>query len=138
MTVFGLHLKDVIDLNGQVEPNATVTKLYEDSHGILWIGLSKGLCSYDVRQKRIKQVYPDVGHVMGIVENKEGLIWICTQDNGLFQTTADEKLRSFKLDKNFSCLSIAPDWIFWELVTEESILMILQRISWSVIMRLAV
>ncbi len=73
-----MHLKDVIDLNGQVEPNATVTKLYEDSHGILWIGLSKGLCSYDVRQKRIKQVYPDVGHVMGIVENKEGLIWICT------------------------------------------------------------
>ena len=59
--------------------------------------LNKGLCSYDVRQKRIKQVYPDVGHVMGIVENKEGLIWICTQDNGLFQTTADEKLRSFKL-----------------------------------------
>lgn len=108
-----MHLKDVIDLNGQVEPNATVTKLYEDSHGILWIGLSKGLCSYDVRQKRIKQVYPDVGHVMGIVENKEGLIWICTQDNGLFQTTADEKLRSFKLDKNFSCLSIAPDWILW-------------------------
>ena len=135
-----MYLVDLIDLNGQVESNATVTKLYEDSHGILWIGLNKGLCSYDVRQKRIKQVYPDVGHVMGIVENKEGLIWICTQDNGLFQTTADEKLRSFKLDKNFSCLSIAPDWRFcgWELVTEESILMILQRISWSVIMRLAV
>ena len=108
-----MYLVDLIDLNGQVESNATVTKLYEDSHGILWIGLNKGLCSYDVRQKRIKQVYPDVGHVMGIVENKEGLIWICTQDNGLFQTTADEKLRSFKLDKNFSCLSIAPDWILW-------------------------
>lgn len=104
-----MYLEDLIDLNGQVESNATVTKLYEDSHGILWIGLNKGLCSYDVRQKRIKQVYPDVG----IVENKEGLIWICTQDNGLFQTTADEKLRSFKLDKNFSCLSIAPDWILW-------------------------
>lgn len=108
-----MYLVDLIDLNGQVESNATVTKLYEDSHGILWIGLNKGLCSYDVRQKRIKQVYPDVGHVMGIVENKEGLIWIYTQDNGLFQTTADEKLRSFKLDKNFSCLSIAPDWILW-------------------------
>lgn len=108
-----MHLEDLIDLNGQVEPNATVTKLYEDSHGTLWIGLSKGLCSYDVRQKRVKQVYSDVGHVMGIVENKEGLIWICTQNNGLFQTTADEKLRSFKLDKNFSCLSIAPDWILW-------------------------
>ena len=114
-----MHLKDVIDLNGQVEQNATVTKLYEDSHGILWIGLSKGLCSYDVRQKRVKRVYPDVGHVMGIVENKEGLIWICTQDNGLFQTTADEKLRSFKLERTSPvCLSLLMGFCGWELVTE--------------------
>ncbi len=95
-----MHLKDVIDLNGQVEPNATVTKLYEDSHGILWIGLSKGLCSYDVRQKRIKQVYPDVGHVMGsnqvnqIVADAYNHIWIDTNQkliefnprNGSFRT----------------------------------------------------
>lgn len=46
-----MHLKDVIDLNGQVEQNATVTKLYEDSHGILWIGLSEGLCSYGINPK---------------------------------------------------------------------------------------
>ena len=108
-----MQLKDVVDLNEQVGPNTTVTKLYEDSHGTLWIGLSTGLCSYDVRERRIKRIYPDVGHVMGIVENKEGLIWICTQDNGLFQTTADEKLHSFPLDLKFSCLSIAPDWILW-------------------------
>lgn len=134
-----MHLKDVIDLNGQVEPNATVTKLYEDSHGILWIGLSKGLCSYDVRQKRIKQVYPDVGHVMGIVENKEGLIWICTQDNGLFQTTADENFVLSNWTRiSLVCLLLPIGFCGWELVTEESILMILQRISWSVIMRLAV
>lgn len=118
-----MHLKDVIDLNGQVEPNATVTKLYEDSHGILWIGLSKGLCSYDVRQKRIKQVYPDVGHVMGIVENKEGLIWICTQDNGLFQTTADENFVLSNWTRiSLVCLLLPIGFCGWELVTEESIL----------------
>lgn len=134
-----MYLEDLIDLNGQVEPNATVTKLYEDSHGILWIGLSKGLCSYDVRQKRIKQVYPDVGHVMGIVENKEGLIWICTQDNGLFQTTADENFVLSNWTRiSLVCLLLPIGFCGWELVTEESILMILQRISWSVIMRLAV
>ena len=133
-----MYLEDLIDLNGQVESNATVTKLYEDSHGILWIGLNKGLCSYDVRQKRIKQVYPDVGHVMGIVENKEGLIWICTQDNGLFQTTADEKLLLNWTRISLVCLLLPIGFCGWELVTEESILMILQRISWSVIMRLAV
>lgn len=134
-----MYLEDLIDLNGQVESNATVTKLYEDSHGILWIGLNKGLCSYDVRQKRIKQVYPDVGHVMGIVENKEGLIWICTQDNGLFQTTADENfVLSNWIRISLVCLLLPIGFCGWELVTEESILMILQRISWSVIMRLAV
>lgn len=53
-----MYLEDLIDLNGQVESNATVTKLYEDSHGILWIGLNKGLCSYDVRQKRIPRFIP--------------------------------------------------------------------------------
>lgn len=134
-----MYLEDLIDLNGQVESNATVTKLYEDSHGILWIGLNKGLCSYDVRQKRIKQVYPDVGHVMGIVENKEGLIWICTQDNGLFQTTADENFVLLNWTRiSLVCLLLPIGFCGWELVTEESILMILQRISWSVIMRLAV
>lgn len=134
-----MYLEDLIDLNGQVESNATVTKLYEDSHGILWIGLNKGLCSYDVRQKRIKQVYPDVGHVMGIVENKEGLIWICTQDNGLFQTTADENFVLLNWTRiSLACLLLPIGFCGWELVTEESILMILQRISWSVIMRLAV
>lgn len=134
-----MYLVDLIDLNGQVESNATVTKLYEDSHGILWIGLNKGLCSYDVRQKRIKQVYPDVGHVMGIVENKEGLIWICTQDNGLFQTTADENFVLSNWTRiSLVCLLLPIGFCGWELVTEESILMILQRISWSVIMRLAV
>lgn len=134
-----MYLEDLIDLNGQVESNATVTKLYEDSHGILWIGLNKGLCSYDVRQKRIKQVYPDVGHVMGIVENKEGLIWICTQDNGLFQTTADENFVLSNWTRiSLVCLLLPIGFCGWELVTEESILMILQRISWSVIMRLVV
>lgn len=134
-----MYLEDLIDLNGQVESNATVTKLYEDSHGILWIGLNKGLCSYDVRQKRIKQVYPDVGHVMGIVENKEGLIWICTQDNGLFQTTADENFVLSNWTRiSLVCLLLPIGFCGWVLVTEESILMILQRISWSVIMRLAV
>lgn len=72
-----MYLVDFIDLNGQVELNVMVIKLYEDLYGILWIGLNKGFCSYDVCQKRIKQVYFDVGYVMGIVENKEGLIWIC-------------------------------------------------------------
>lgn len=134
-----MYLVDLIDLNGQVESNATVTKLYEDSHGILWIGLNKGLCSYDVRQKRIKQVYPDVGHVMGIVENKEGLIWICTQDNGLFQTTVDENFVLSNWTRiSLVCLLLPIGFCGWELVTEESILMILQRISWSVIMRLVV
>lgn len=108
-----MHLEDAIDLNGQVEQTTFVTKLYEDSHGRLWIGTSKGLCIYDIKEKKIKQTYDQVGHVTGIVENREGTIWVCAKDNGLWQVSLDGKLRALPFDKSFSSLSIAPDGMLW-------------------------
>ena len=108
-----MHLEDAIDLNGKVEQTAFVTKLYEDSRGNLWIGLSKGLCIYDVKARKITQVYDQMGHVTGIVENRDGLVWICTKDNGLYRTMPDGKLQSVEINMDFSSLSIAPDGLLW-------------------------
>lgn len=106
-------LEDCIDLNDQVAPSTIVTKLNEDAHGTLWIGLSKGLCRYDIKDRKVIKIYPEVGHVTGIVETQEGLMWICTRDNGLFRTSAEGKLHAFDLDKNFSCVTLAPDGMLW-------------------------
>lgn len=108
-----MHLEDAIDLNGKVEQTAFVTKLCEDSRGNLWIGLSKGLCIYDVKARKVTQVYDQMGHVTGIVENRDGLVWICTKDNGLHRTMPDGELQSVDLNKDFSSLSIAPDGLLW-------------------------
>lgn len=108
-----MHLEDAIDLNGKVEQTAFVTKLYEDSRGNLWIGLSKGLCIYDVKARKITQVYDRTGHVTGIVENRDGLVWICTKDSGLYRGMPDGELQSIEINKDFSSLSIAPDGLLW-------------------------
>lgn len=108
-----MQLEDKVDLEGKVDQTVFITKLYEDTRGKLWIGMSKGLCMYDIRERKIKKIYSQVGHVTGIVENRDGLMWICTNDNGLYQSTPEGELRFFDWKKNFSCLSVAPDGILW-------------------------
>ncbi len=108
-----MKLESTIDLHEQLGKNTTVTELHEDIRGNLWIGMSKGLGIYDIREKKIKEIHTNIGHVTGIAESSEGQIWICTKDNGLFQATPDGKLYSFPSEKSFSCLSIALDGIVW-------------------------
>lgn len=108
-----MYLQDAIDLEEQLDSTTFVTKLCEDNRGNLWIGTNTGFCIYDVREKKMKEVHRDMGHITGIVENREGMIWICTKDKGLYQITSDEKVRSVKLTPNFSSISIAPDGILW-------------------------
>lgn len=108
-----MRLEDYLDLNEKVEQTAIITKLHEDTHGNLWIGMSKGLCLYDVKERKVKKIYPEAGHVTGIVENREGLVWICTKENGLYRSTPEKELRHFPLNKNFSCMTVAPDGMLW-------------------------
>lgn len=108
-----MRLEAFVDLEGKTVKNATVTKLHEDDHGNLWIGMSKGLCIYDIRAGKIKTVHDHVGYVTGIAEGTEGHVWICTKGNGLFRGASDGELSSFPFDNNFSCLSVALDGTVW-------------------------
>lgn len=108
-----IQLEDTVDLNGRIEQTTFITKVYEDTRGNLWIGMNKGLCLYDVRGRRVQQIYSEAGHVTGIAENREGQVWICTKDKGIYRTTPEGELRSFGLEKNFSCVSLAPDGLLW-------------------------
>lgn len=108
-----MHLEDTVDLNGEIEQTTFITKVYEDTQGILWIGMNNGLCLYDVKARKVKQIYSEAGHVTGIAENREGQVWVCTKDKGIYRTTSEGKLCSLGWEKNFSCVSIAPDGMLW-------------------------
>lgn len=108
-----MFLGDLVDLKNKTDQTSFVTKLYEDTRGDLWIGMNKGLYLYNIKKKQLTEVHDSVGHVTGIVESRDGVVWICTKGSGLYQRTAEGTLRSITLDGNFSCLSIAPDGILW-------------------------
>ena len=75
--------------------------LYEDSEGILWIGTTSGLCSYDKATDRFTQYKHDpqqpesisndnIMMFQTIVEDRDGAIWVGTGD-GLNRYDKSEK-----------------------------------------------
>jgi signal transduction histidine kinase/DNA-binding response OmpR family regulator len=68
--------------------NRTITSLFQDSSGIIWIGTLLGLNSFDGRS--VKSYVPNLknswalrgSQIIGINQDKEGLIWI-SMDEGL-------------------------------------------------------
>lgn len=109
-----MRLGETIDLNGLVPPTTFITKLYEDNYGCLWIGLSEGLCRYDVKTHKVIHVYSEAGHVTGIVENREEGILICTKNGILYHYNADGSLYSLITDGvPYTCLTLAPNGLIW-------------------------
>jgi ligand-binding sensor domain-containing protein/signal transduction histidine kinase len=61
---------------------------YEDSHQSLWIGTTTALVRIDPSGKRTAFAAVDAGvpfDILSIVEDRAGLIWVGTSNNGLFR-----------------------------------------------------
>ena len=78
-------------------PNESIGCFFEDSHGDKWIGTHSGVYRIDDSGKRspIALLKPGTPlDAMNIVEDRSGLIWIGTFNNGLFRL--DPKTQRFK------------------------------------------
>jgi signal transduction histidine kinase/ligand-binding sensor domain-containing protein len=78
-------------------PNQSIGCFFEDSHGNKWIGTHLALYRIDTSGKRssIALLKPGIPlDTMNIIEDRSGLIWIGTFNNGLFRL--DPKTRRFK------------------------------------------
>jgi signal transduction histidine kinase/ligand-binding sensor domain-containing protein len=79
------------------DPNQSIGCFFEDSHGNKWIGTHFALYRLDASGKRstIALMKPGIPlDAMNIVEDRSGLIWIGTFNNGLFRL--DPTTRHFK------------------------------------------
>lgn len=108
-----MTLEESILLEEYLPSTSFVSKLYEDSRGNLWIGSNTGLCIYDIKTGKIRHNDQTLGHVTGITESREGTIWVCTKNQGLFQLNRDGKPQLVQPDYSFSSVSIAPDGLLW-------------------------
>jgi len=90
-----------------------ITKLFEDSRGILWVGtLNGGINFYNRKKETFQRISFNIGNlpdfnepeVRAIAEDTAGHIWVGTRNGGLFRLTFQENqevlLKLFLHDSN--------------------------------------
>jgi len=79
-----------------------VRKIYQDSKGNIWLGTSDGL--YVKRKDNIEKCIPewDASKLMvrDIVENKDGLLWLGTENDGVYVLKTDNDSIEVKIRLN--------------------------------------
>src|SRR4051812_1999983 len=77
-----------------------ITDLFIDSKKQLWVVTSNGLNLYDpildifynFNNNKYPALKPLSGNIEGITEDKEGVIWVTTRDNGLYKIISLDKV----------------------------------------------
>ena len=110
-----MKLEDRLNLQEIMSVTEFITQLYEDKRGLLWIGSTAGIYVYDIKKRKILRCLSEAGHVTDIKEDWNGMIWICTADKGIYQSSENWDIVSLKDSSfhNYSCLSVGPDGILW-------------------------
>ena len=78
----GLHARDVYSL-------------YLTAGGTLWAGTTLGICRYDPASDRFVQEQSASDVITGIVEDRNGTLWVATAGKGLLQRSPDGIWREF-------------------------------------------
>ena len=77
---------------------STITQIYEDKNGRIWICSDKGLAFIDVDTKELKVIGSSIDlansvslpFVSGVVEDDAGVLWFASQGNGLHKYDVNE------------------------------------------------
>lgn len=74
--------------------NDQVYAIYRDSRRRLWVGTQSGLNIFDYQKKRFYLFMPEIfasKFIYDIVEDKNGDMWFCTRNNGIYRYNSDSK-----------------------------------------------
>lgn len=123
LTVYALTHRDMniapadsVDLGPVTDPTVKVTKIFEDRHGMLWLGTSEGLFCYDLIQRDFTNKFPDIGYVSDVIETNDRKIFGISKEIGPFEVTGGKVTKlsddSTMFNKS-SALAAAPDGKLW-------------------------
>ena len=67
----------------------SVYSLYLASDGTLWAGTNLGICRYDPASDRFVPEHSAASVISGIVEDRNGILWVATSGKGILQRSPD-------------------------------------------------
>jgi ligand-binding sensor domain-containing protein/signal transduction histidine kinase len=94
----------VVYSSDEAEATGDISVLFEDHTGTVWLGTSAGLFRLEQSGEQIKFHFVDLGmpahtvedrHVLAIVEDRQGALWVGAQSSGLYRYWADGRVEHY-------------------------------------------
>ena len=102
-----LYFEHLNVVDGLPEPQ--ITALYQDKPGYIWIGTQNGLARYDGYRLKVYKLGAEIKGaikyfaVEGVVEAKDGALWVEMRSNGLFRyNRATDTFENFRVGSRYS------------------------------------
>ncbi|RZI59386.1 MAG: hypothetical protein EOP37_12225 [Rubrivivax sp.] len=99
------------DLRQYPVPNSTITRVFVDHAGTVWVGESRGLSRLDPGGPSVVVRTPDVpnwkGTIKDLAEDRAGTIWVASQFSGLLRRFSDGRWEWLSGNKGFPSGSLA-------------------------------
>lgn len=107
-----IEIEKSIQLGEVTHDCGAIECLYEGSDRHLWIGTSTALFLHQITKEETKLITHITGKVTGITQTADGIIWVCTESNGLFRIE-NEQITPIPAEVSFRCIDASYDGKIW-------------------------
>lgn len=96
------------------DPQAgTPESLHENAEGNLIVGTTTGLYIYNVDDKRWRRNREIDEIISGIAETPGGVLWLISEQNGIFSISPHESVKHFPMDSELLCVDMDSEEKLW-------------------------
>lgn len=114
--VYGLEQEDLkikirhkISLNKISKRYRTISRLFEDNNGNLYIAVDDGLYVYHSENNSLKIISEDIGRINRITQTKNGDVWGILQDTTLVKVDMAGNLNIYPFSESLACITADDD-----------------------------
>ena len=106
-----IRQKDALTISGDVSRDAKITSLFEDRNGRLFVGTSRGLLKYDLRDKHLELRYPSIEDASS-VQRVGNSLWV-TANGKLYQLTDGHTPLRILVNREITSIADARNGKLW-------------------------
>lgn len=106
-----MRVTDQVDIRKRSK--ATVTSIYEDSKGLLWIGTQNEMLVYEPTSRVMKVVDANMPAITDFAETSDGRVWATVPGRGLCEVDRQLHTTIHQHEGNHLCVAATSDGCLW-------------------------